>query len=50
MSPIAISLITFALMLIGILVGSLVRNVLPEGHLSSESKDIVKLSMGVVGT
>jgi len=50
MTPIAISLLTFALALVGILVGSFIQRVLPEGHLSSDSKEVVKLSMGVVGT
>jgi hypothetical protein len=50
MTPIAISLLTFALALVGILVGSFMQRVLPEGHLSSDSKEVVKLSMGVVGT
>jgi len=50
MTPIAISLLTFALALVGILVGSFMQRVLPEGHLNSDSKEVVKLSMGVVGT
>jgi hypothetical protein len=50
MNPITVSLLTFVLMLVGILIGTFVQRVLPEGHLSSESKDVVKLSMGVVGT
>jgi hypothetical protein len=49
-TPIALSLLTFALALVGILVGSFMQRVLPEGHLSSDSKEVVKLSMGVVGT
>jgi hypothetical protein len=49
-TPIALSLLTFALALVGILVGSFMQSVLPEGHLSSDSKEVVKLSMGVVGT
>jgi hypothetical protein len=48
MTPIATSLLTFALALVGILVGSFMQRVLPEGHLSSDSKEVVKLSMGVV--
>ena len=50
MTPIATSLLAFALALVGILVGSFMQRVLPEGHLSSDSKEVVKLSMGVVGT
>jgi hypothetical protein len=34
----------------GTLVGVILRAVLPEQHLSSESKDVVKLGMGLIGT
>ena len=34
----------------GALLGILLRAVLPQNHLSAESKDIVKLGMGLVGT
>jgi hypothetical protein len=50
MSPIAISIVAFALMLLGILAGGWLQGRLPEGHLSSDSKEVVKLSMGVMGT
>jgi len=50
MSPIAISVLAFALMLVGILAGGWVQGRLPKGHLSSDSKEVVKLSMGVMGT
>ena len=50
MAPIAISFVAFALALVGILLGSVIQRMLPEGHLSSDSKEIVKLSMGVVAT
>ena len=50
MAPIAISLVAFALALVGILLGSVMQRMLPEGHLSSDSKEVVKLSMGVVAT
>jgi hypothetical protein len=46
MAPIAISLVAFALALVGILFGSVMQRMLPEGHLSSDSKEVVKLSMG----
>ena len=48
MAPIANSLVAFALALVGILFGSVMQRMLPEGHLSSDSKEVVKLSMGVV--
>jgi hypothetical protein len=50
MSPVTISCIVFACILGGILVGMILRAVLPEHHLSSESKDVVKLGMGLIGT
>ena len=50
MAPIAISFLAFALALVGILLGSVIQRMLPEGHLSSDSKEVVKLSMGVVAT
>ena len=50
MAPIAISLLAFALALVGVLLGTVVQKMLPEGHLSSDSKEVVKLSMGVVAT
>ena len=50
MAPIAISLLAFGLALVGIVLGSVMQRLLPEGHLSSDSKDVVKLSMGVVAT
>jgi hypothetical protein len=50
MAPIAISFVAFALALVGILLGSVIQRMLPAGHLSSDSKEVVKLSMGVVAT
>jgi len=50
MSSITISLIVFACVFGGALLGLLLRAVLPKHHLSSETKDIVKLGMGLVGT
>ena len=46
----AISLITFACVFGGALVGNFPRAVLPEHHLSTESKDVVKLGMGLIAT
>ena len=50
MAPITLSLLAFILALIGVLLGSFLQRALPEGHLSSDSKEVVKLSMGVVAT
>jgi Protein of unknown function (DUF4239) len=50
MAPIIIAFLTFGLAVVGILLGSFMQRMLPEGHLSSDSKEVVKLSMGVVAT
>ena len=50
MSPIVVALLAFGLALVGILLGGVMQKMLPEGHLTSESKEVVKLSMGVVAT
>ena len=50
MSSIAISSLVFACVFGGAILGMLVRAVLPQHHLSSESKDVVKLAMGLVAT
>ena len=50
MNSITISTIAFACVFGGALVGMLLRAVLPQAHLSGESKDVVKLGMGLVGT
>jgi hypothetical protein len=50
MSSIAISLITFAVVFGGALLGVALRASLPQNHLSDESKDAVKLGMGLIAT
>ena len=50
MSSITVSLIVFACIFGGALLGIFLRTSLPENHLSADSKDIVKLGMGLVGT
>jgi len=50
MSPLAISGIVFACVCCGAFLGMLLRERLPEHHLSAESKDVVKLAMGLIGT
>ena len=50
MSPITISLIVFTSVFGGALLGIFLHSSLPQHHLSTESKDIVKLGMGLVGT
>jgi len=48
-SPMAISWVVFACVFGGALLGMLLRKVLPEHHLKEDSKDVVKLGMGVSG-
>ena len=50
MSSLAISGIVFACIFGGTLLGMLLRAVLPEKHLNPESRDLVKLGMGLIGT
>jgi hypothetical protein len=50
MSSMAISWIVFGVVLGGALVGMALRALLPEHHLSQDSKDVVKLGMGLIGT
>ena len=50
MNSMAISLITFALVFGGALLGMSVRAALPKDHLTAESKDAVKVGMGLVAT
>ncbi|HEY6307903.1 MAG TPA: hypothetical protein VI488_15745 [Candidatus Angelobacter sp.] len=50
MSSLAISLIVFACVFGGALLGMFLRGVLPEHHLSAESKGTVNLGIGLIGT
>src|SRR5215468_3034950 len=50
MSPMAISWIVFGVIFGGALLGMTLRRLLPEHHLSQDSKDVVKLGMGLIGT
>jgi hypothetical protein len=50
MTSLVISGIVFACVFSGTLLGILLRAILPEQHLSSDSKDVVKLGMGLIGT
>jgi hypothetical protein len=49
-SPLAISLIAFGCIFSGMLLGMVLRRVLPKHHLSDESKDVVKLGIGMLAT
>jgi hypothetical protein len=50
MNSIAIRLIVFACVFGGALVGMFLRGVLPEHQLSADSKDTVRMGMGLIGT
>jgi hypothetical protein len=50
MSPIGISLIALASIFGGTLLGMFLRSVLPEHHLSADSKDVIKLGTGMIAT
>ena len=50
MSSIGISAIVFACVFGGAMFGVFLRAVLPEHHWNPESKDVVKLGMGLVAT
>ena len=50
MSELAIAVIVFACIFGSAVLGLFLRAMLPEHHLSSESKDVVKLAMGLIAT
>jgi hypothetical protein len=50
MSSIVIGLIVFACVLGGAVAGSLLHGVLPTGHRDGDSKDVIKLVMGLIAT
>ena len=50
MNPTLTALIVFAGLIAAVLLGRTLHGLLPEGHLSTESKDAVKLAMGLVAT
>jgi len=50
MNSTVVSLIVFACVFGGAMLGVWLRSVLPEHHLKAASKDIVRLGMGLVGT
>jgi hypothetical protein len=50
MNPAAISWITFGFVLGGALLGMALRRILPAHHLSPDSKEVIKLAMGLTAT
>ena len=50
MSPTAVALVTFACSFGGAMLGSRVRLSLPSKHVSDDSRDSIKVIMGLVAT
>ena len=50
MSPLSMSVIVFACVFGGAVIGIFLRNRLPEHHLSGDTKDVVRLGTGLIGT
>jgi hypothetical protein len=50
MSSLTLSFIVFACIFGGAILGMAVRAFLPESHMNSETRDVVKLGMGLIGT
>src|ERR1700687_6127190 len=50
MSPLSLSSITFAFVFGGTFLGMFLRKRLPGHHLSGDTKDVVKLGTGLIGT
>jgi hypothetical protein len=50
MSAVALSCITFVCISGGAVLGMVLRNMLPEHHLSTDAKDVVRLGTGLIGT
>lgn len=50
MTPTEIALIVFACVFGGALLGMLLRILIPEHHLSEDTKDVIKLGMGLIAT
>lgn len=50
MSPISVSLIALAVILVGALLGALLRKILPKHHLADDTRDYVRLGTGLIAT
>jgi hypothetical protein len=50
MSPLLMSLIAFAIIFAGALLGMFIRSRLPRHHLTGDTKDVVRLGTGLIGT
>lgn len=50
MNTISISILVFCIIFSGALIGMFIRDLLPRRHLDADSKEVVKLAMGLVAT
>ena len=50
MSALAVSLVAFAVVMGGAVLGALLRAVLPKHHVTDESKDVIKVGIGLIAT
>ena len=50
MSPLLLSLIAFAIIFAGSFLGMFIRSRLPDHHLTGDTKDVVRLGTGLIGT
>ena len=50
MGPFLMSVIVLACVLCGMVLGMFLRNRLPKRHLRGDTKDVVKLGTGLIGT
>lgn len=50
MTPIETSALIFGCVFSGAIIGMVLRTILPEHHLTDETKDIIKLGVGLIGT
>jgi hypothetical protein len=50
MNPLLTAFSVFALIMVGVFTGTALRRALPDEHLSQESKDVIRLGSGLIGT
>src|SRR5262249_51043629 len=48
--PLGIAVVTFAVLLGGAFGGAALRKMLPEHHFADETKDLIRLGTGLIGT
>src|SRR5262249_24862283 len=50
MTSVVVSVLAFVCLFGGAVLGMRLRDILPEHHLSSDSKDVIKVAMAMIGT